>query len=130
MHEMMQNHSIAHGHSHHSHHSHHMMLPHLVKTIQHCEATCQQMSSMLLGTQDVHARTTQIRLLQDCAEICATAAKYLARHSAFTKSILKKCAQICEACARECARFPDQASQHCSQVCLHCARECLEFIAH
>lgn len=66
--------------------------------------------------------------MQDCADICATSARYLSRHSPFAKAMIKKCAEICEACGRECARFPDEASQLCARICFHCAKECRDFL--
>ena len=77
--------------------------------------------------QDLHLRHRQLQLLRDCADVCTLTAKYLARHSSFSKSIAGLCAIICEACGNECARFTDQESQKCAQICLHCAMECRAF---
>lgn len=48
-----------------------------------------------------------MRSLQDCADICTLTAKYLARHSSFSKSIATLCAQICEVCGHHCLHHPD-----------------------
>lgn len=104
-------------------HVHHQLL----RTIQDCETTCEHMITMILGYPDITSRASQIQLLRDCAHICATTAAFLARLSGFSRTLAHVCAMICEMCGCECAKFPDQASQHCAQVCLHCARECRAF---
>ncbi|MEW9669781.1 four-helix bundle copper-binding protein [Ammoniphilus sp. 3BR4] len=104
------------------------MLPGLVNNIQHCEAVCEHMVTMMLHQPDLHARTMQIQFLRDCADICALTAKYLSRQSSFTRSLIQKCAEICEACGRECSRFQDEMSQHGTRVCFHCAAACREFL--
>jgi|DewCreStandDraft_2_1066082.scaffolds.fasta_scaffold11861_4 hypothetical protein len=98
--------------------------PNVIRTVQDCEAICEHMVSVLLGYPDIHARAIQIQLLRDCALICATTAAYLARGSMLVKSVTSLCAYICEVCGKECAKFPDEASQRCSRICLNCAQEC------
>lgn len=104
-----------------------MRFPPLLSTVQNCQNVCEQMVTMMLGMPDVQARRTQIRLLIDCASICALMACYLARYSPLAQPTATLCARICEACGTECARFPDRASQMCSQICFNCAQECLVF---
>jgi hypothetical protein len=99
----------------------------LLQTVQHCAATCHQMVTMLLQYPDVQNRSTQIRLLRDCASICVTTAEFLASNSIFAPNIAQVCAQICEICGTECSRHQDAASQHCAKVCLHCAQACRAF---
>jgi hypothetical protein len=104
-------------------------MTHLLQTLHHCEATCEHMTTFLLSRPDVHARVRQLQLLRDCADICSLTAKYIARHSAFSKTIAALCASICEVCGNECLRFPDPESQKCGQICINCARECQAFAA-
>lgn len=99
----------------------------ILKAVQECDASCEHTTTVLLGSQDIHARSMQIQLLRDCATICATAVCFLARHSVFAKPLANLCAYICELCGKECAKFPDQESQHCSHICFHCAQECRTF---
>ncbi|WCK52927.1 four-helix bundle copper-binding protein [Aneurinibacillus sp. Ricciae_BoGa-3] len=100
----------------------------VLRTIQHCASHCEHMGKMFLHSPDVYARTTQIDLLRDCADICDSTARYIARNSMFSKSLAKKCARICETCGTYCLQFPDEASQLCARVCLHCAAECRAFV--
>ena len=104
-----------------------MAFPPLLNTVQNCASVCEQMVTAMLGTPDIDARRTQIRLLVDCANICTLMASYLAANSPFAKPLASLCAVVCEACGSECARFPDQMSQMCSQICLNCAQECAMF---
>lgn len=100
-----------------------MELPSLLKTLQNCEATCEQMITHLLSIQDSN-RSKQIELLRDCADICGLAAKYVDRKSAIAKHCAKMCAMIFQTCGNECSKFSDQESQMCAQHCLNCAKEC------
>lgn len=105
----------------------HYMHASLVNTIQNCESTCEHMTTYVKKLPDYGMRTNQAMLLRDCADICGTTAKFIARGSMFSRQIAALCACICEACGQECARFPDQMSQNCAQICLHCAMECRAF---
>lgn len=101
-----------------------MQSPPLLTTVLGCMNVCEHMTTMMLGTQDVHARRNQINLLRDCATICNTLACYLARESVFARMTASLCARICEVCGNACAQFGDQASQSCARICMHCAQEC------
>ena len=108
--------------------THQMHHTSITKTVQDCEAMCEHMiTHLLMHSQDLHLRHRQLQLLRDCADICTLTAKYLARHSSYSKPIAGFCASICEACGNECAQFPDKESQRCSRICLHCAMECRAF---
>lgn len=104
-----------------------MTFPPLLRTVQDCFNTCEQMVTAMLHTPDVQSRSFQIQLLISCAKICDTLASYLASYCGFAPATANLCAGICEVCGNECAKFPDQASQMCSRVCLTCARECRAF---
>jgi|UPI00064DB47B hypothetical protein len=113
----------------HHHYSYTNITPHhLLKTIQHCEETCEGMVSMLVNKVDrSHSREKQIQLLRDCADICTLMAKYLARNSQLSKSLAQYCAYVCEVCGNTCLQFPDHESQQCGQICLNCAQECKSY---
>lgn len=42
---------------------------HLLQTVQHCEATCEHMISMLINHEEAFLRRQQIQLLRDCADL-------------------------------------------------------------
>lgn len=104
-----------------------MMHPNLFRTIQHCAGTCDHMITHLLHHEDTNMRRKQLELLIDCAKICHLTASLVASESHMSRMMAHVCAHICELCANECAKFPDQHSQHCAQVCRHCAQECRAF---
>lgn len=110
-----------------SHMPSHMMFPSVLKTLQYCAAVCEQMTNLLLCKKDVHCRTTQLQLLRDCADICETTMKFIARNSPYSRALAQFCAQVCEVCGNECLKFPDPESQMCARVCLQCAEECRAF---
>lgn len=60
----------------------------------------------------------------DCAQICRTAASYMARGSEFSSEICKVCADVCDACADECSKHQMGHCQECAQACRRCADEC------
>lgn len=101
-----------------------MMFPAIIRTLQHCAASCEHTANYLLGAGDVGTRRMQIKLLRDCADICIKTAKFVLRSSHFTKSSLLFCADVCEVCGNECLRHSDMMSKHCGQICLQCAKEC------
>ncbi|TLS35474.1 four-helix bundle copper-binding protein [Pseudalkalibacillus caeni] len=105
-----------------------MMDHNILATVQHCEATCENMVTHILRQcPDLNPRRTQLELLNDCKDICTMMAKFLARESMFARHMAHLCAMICETCGNECAKFPDQHSQNCARVCLNCARTCAQF---
>ncbi|MFC4767003.1 four-helix bundle copper-binding protein [Effusibacillus consociatus] len=106
-----------------------MMVTSTQKTLHDCMTMCEQMILTAQRMPDVHARFAQLVLLRDCADICELCAKFMARHSPFTKSLCQLCAHMCETCAKECLKFPDRESQMCAQMLLKCAEECRVFAA-
>jgi hypothetical protein len=102
----------------------------LVHTLQNCAMHCEYMINYLRHTPDRCSRSHQMRMLRDCADMCAFTAKFIARQSPFAKHLAHVCAMVCETCARVCLSFPDPASQQCAKVCLHCAQECRQFAGY
>ena len=99
----------------------------VLKTVQNCEAVCENTLTAVLGMHNVHTRIHQIQLLRDCADICTLTAKYIARCSMFARYLANLCADICEICGKHCLMHHDAQSQYCGKVCLDCARECRDF---
>ncbi|KGK88624.1 four-helix bundle copper-binding protein [Clostridium sp. HMP27] len=89
---------------------------------------CQECLTMCLQGPDVSARINCIKTLQDCAEICSTAACYMARGSMNTKEICNVCSTICEKCAAECEMFKDEHCQTSADICRQCDNECRRMV--
>ncbi|TEB14404.1 hypothetical protein Psfp_02907 [Pelotomaculum sp. FP] len=99
----------------------------VLKTVQNCEAVCENTFTAVLCMHDCRMRVMQLQLLRDCADICTLTAKYIARCSMYARPLAGLCAQICQDCGTHCLQHPDQQSQYCGQVCLKCAQECAAF---
>jgi hypothetical protein len=98
-----------------------------IDTTMECESICVGMVDHGLTKGGDHAAPDHIRLLLDCAEICQTAATFMARGSAFHAQTCRICADICERCAESCERIADdEEMRHCAEVCRRCAESCRE----
>lgn len=89
-----------------------------------CAQICQECLTMCLQEEDVKSRINCIKTLQDCSEICSTAACFMSRESSNAIEICNACADICNTCATECGMFEDQHCKSCADVCKQCASEC------
>jgi hypothetical protein len=65
----------------------------------------------------------------DCAQICRTAAAFMARGSDFARDLCRLCATVCTACGDECAKHPMDHCQACAQACRACADACRRMAA-
>ncbi|MBC7700479.1 four-helix bundle copper-binding protein [Aquabacterium sp.] len=63
-------------------------------------------------------------LCLDCADICATTLKAMARRSNHHGDFCALCAHICRACADECARHDHVHCKQCQAACEACAVAC------
>lgn len=87
---------------------------------------CTAMVAHCLSLGGEHASPAHIRLLLDCASICATSADFMLRGSEFHTRTCGVCAEVCERCADDCDRIgPDDAHmQACAAACRRCAATC------
>lgn len=91
-----------------------------------CAQACEECFAACLREPDVQARTSMIKMLNDCAEICFQAVQFMSRDSMFAKANCELCALICEACAKDCEMFKDAHCQDCAKFCRECAKACRE----
>lgn len=90
-----------------------------------CAAVCEQAERYGLEKGREHAAAPHIGLLQDCIEICNTAARFMLRRSARHAITCRTCAEICEACAADCDKFADDpVMRQCADACRACAATC------
>jgi hypothetical protein len=90
-----------------------------------CAQVCQECFNLCLQEADVKCRINCIKTLQDCAEICSTAACFMSRGSGSIKEVCSLCSSICDKCAIECGMFKDKHCQACADTCRQCATECM-----
>jgi hypothetical protein len=100
-----------------------------VDCARECEA-CFDHCGMLLGQgQKEHLRT--LKTCIDCGDICALAAKVIARNGALQAQICDGCARACDACAAECEKHANEPTmKRCADACKACARACRAMIKH
>lgn len=97
-----------------------------IKNCQDCMNACLGCASHCLGMGGEHASPEHQTLLQDCAQICGTAAGFMSRGSRHHGSVCEACADICSACADDCERLAegDKTMQRCVDACRRCAESC------
>jgi Domain of Unknown Function (DUF326) len=100
-----------------------------------CAQACTACADACLSEDMVAELTKCIRTNLDCADICATTANVLSRHTGYdaniTRSQLEACATACKACGDECA---SHAKMHehcrvCAEACRGCEQACRDLLA-
>lgn len=93
-----------------------------------CELSCVSCADACLNEKNVDMLRRCIRLDLDCADVCGTTARLLARLTSADATLLRGqleiCAQACAACAVECERHA-QHHEHC-RICAEACRACEE----
>ena len=89
-----------------------------------CAAACYHCAGMCLREEDAAHMTRCIRLDLECAELCHTAARWMALGSDGIEDICRLCAQACRACAEECGKHAQAHCRACAQACSDCALTC------
>ena len=95
-----------------------------------CHNVCLETVGHCLQLGGPHAEANHIRLLLDCAQICATSADFMLRGSDLHGRICGVCAEVCERCAEDCERFgDDEQMRRCAEECRRCADSCRRMAA-
>jgi len=68
------------------------------------------------------AAPEHMKIMADCAQICAVAIDFMARKSAHHQHICRECAEICRACAASCEALGGM--EDCVAACRKCADSC------
>jgi hypothetical protein len=90
-----------------------------------CQDACLALIPHCLSQGGVHAERDHIGLLIDCAVICGASHNFLHRASPLHRETCRACSMVCTACAKSCARMPDDPAMHeCAEACLRCAESC------
>jgi hypothetical protein len=104
-----------------------------LQEMEHCIDNCTNCHRICLETAARHFRgegemaETHVRLLLDCAEICATSADFMIRGSDMHAHVCQACSAICDRCADECDRMgADPHMAACAEICRRCAETCRE----
>ena len=91
-----------------------------------CHRVCLETITHCLRQGGRHAEADHIRLLLDCAQICATSADFMIRGSGLHGRTCGVCAEVCARCAEDCERIDrdDEMMRRCAEVCRRCAESC------
>jgi hypothetical protein len=97
-----------------------------IQLCRECHAMCTQTISHCLKLGGRHAAPDHIRLMEDCAQMCATAADYMLRESPFHDRICRLCSDLCKQCGKDCEQVAgdDQMVKECLEMCRKCAGSC------
>jgi hypothetical protein len=102
----------------------HLQFDSCIRACYACAAECDNCATACLHEADPRELAECIALDLDCADICRTAAAFMARASENSEEICAVCAEICSACADECRRHPMEHCRACAEAALRCADEC------
>lgn len=97
-----------------------------IQLCRDCQAMCTQTIAHCLKLGGRHAAPDHIRLLVDCAQMCATATDYMLRESPFHDRICRLCSDLCKQCGKDCEQVAgdDQMLKQCIEMCRKCAGSC------
>jgi hypothetical protein len=100
-----------------------------------CSQACTACADACLSEDMVAELTKCIRTNLDCADICATTARVLSRHTGYdaniSRTLLEACVVACRSCGDECA---SHATMHehchiCAEACRTCEHACRDLLA-
>jgi len=100
-----------------------------------CSEACTACADACLSEEMVAELTKCIRTDLDCADICATTARVLSRHTGYdaniSRSLLEACATACKACGDECQQHADmhEHCRICADACRACEAACRDLLA-
>ena len=102
-----------------------------IRNCTECHTICMKTVTHCLGVGGKHADQAHIRMLLDCAQICATSADFMTRGSPLHRLTCGACAEICQQCADDCERMAggDQQMLQCVEMCRRCAASCRDMAA-
>lgn len=100
-----------------------------------CAEACTACADACLSEGMVAELAKCIRTNMDCADICATTARVLSRHTGYDANIsrtqLEACATACLSCASECSTHADvyEHCRICADACSQCEIACRELLS-
>lgn len=102
-----------------------------IENCTNCHAICLETVTHCLQMGGKHAEAGHIRLLLDCAQICATSADFMLRSSDLHQFTCGVCAEACERCAAACEEIggDDELMRRCAEMCRRCAESCRRMAA-
>ena len=97
-----------------------------------CDAAAEHCMEASAGGSRQHADA--LRMVLDCGDMCATAARVMGRHGALAGPIAEACVETCGTTASFAGRFADDdVLRRCADACRRCADSCgrmVEMVGH
>lgn len=88
-----------------------------------CHAVCLNTAmGHCLERGGAHVQPAHFRLMMACADICATAARFMLMNSPHHPHLCRECAEICTECAESCEDVGGM--EECVRACRACAESC------
>lgn len=101
-----------------------------IQNCQDCHRACLQTLVYCMDQGGPHAEPSHLRLLMDCADICAVSAAFMLRASDLHAYTCGASAEVCRRCADDCARMGDDPRMKAlADTCRHCAESCAAMAA-
>jgi hypothetical protein len=111
------------------------LLARTVDALVECSQACTACADACLSEDMVAELRKCIRTNLDCADICATTARVLSRHTGYdantTRAQLEACVQACRSCGDECSAHAEmhEHCKVCAESCRRCEQACTELLA-
>ncbi len=111
------------------------LLARTVDALVACSQACTACADACLSEEMVAELGKCIRSDLDCADICATTARVLSRHTGYdanlTRAQLEACIQACRSCGSECESHADhhEHCRICADACRTCEQACRDLLA-
>jgi hypothetical protein len=100
-----------------------------------CSQACTACADACLSEGMVAELTKCIRTNMDCADICATTARVLSRHTGYdaniSRTLVDACATACKSCGDECSAHAEhhEHCRICAEACRACEQACRGLVA-
>lgn len=100
-----------------------------------CSQTCSACADACLSEDMIAELGKCVRTDLDCADLCATTARVLSRHTGYdaniTRDQLQACITACKSCGDECEQHGGmhEHCRICAEACRACERACRDLLA-
>jgi hypothetical protein len=100
-----------------------------------CAVVCAVCADACLAEADLQTLIRCVRVNLDCADVCDTTGRLLARQTASDATLVRDalvlCAVACRTCAEECERHAEhhEHCMTCAQECRRCEQACEDLLS-
>ncbi len=98
-----------------------------IESLEECTRAC--LDCVLHAVREGNM-VTCVLICLDCADLCATTLRVIARNSIRPDDFAKLCVYVCRQCVTECRKYEHAHCQNCANVCERCAMECEKYVSN